>query len=103
MDKNEGRSDLVTLVDEEGNEHDFMIVDFLQIKTKQYALLMPLAQDDNDTDDANGAASDEAFVFRLDEVNGEEILVPVEEETEWSLVAAEWDKKIKALEEQDED
>lgn len=102
MDNNEGRSDLVTLVDEEGNEHDFMIVDILQVRTKQYALLMPLAQDGDDTDDANGAASDEAFIFRLDEVDGAEILVPVEEDGEWSLVAAEWDKKIKTLE-QDED
>ncbi len=76
--------DRVTLVDDEGNEHDFTLIDVVEVDQQRYALLLP------EEDPEEGA-----YVFRLEQdAEGEEILVNVDDD-------AEFDRVVKALEEQE--
>lgn len=71
---------LVTLVDEDGNEEEFEVIDIFQVKGKEYvAIALPEGEDDDD----------EVMVFRLevDEKTGEELLRDIDDDDEWNLVA----------------
>ncbi|HOL16684.1 MAG TPA: DUF1292 domain-containing protein [Bacillota bacterium] len=106
MDSNEERMDFITLVDEEGNEHEFVVVDLFPVAEKQYAILVPVRYD-AEASDEEPDFDDEAYIFRvdLDAQSGEETLVEVEDEAEWNRVAQEWENRVKELgpEEDDED
>ena len=87
---NEETTDLVTLVDEEGNEHQFELIDVIEVDERRYAIMTPVEEDDS-------AEEGEAYIFRLEtDENGEEILVDVDDEDEFDRVCA-------ALDELDED
>ncbi len=91
--KDEGNeNELVTLVDEQGNEHDFMVEDFFEYGERRYAVLVPLSGsagegevDEDDEDDL------EAYIFRVEQVEGEDVLVEVEDEDEWEQAASHWE------------
>lgn len=75
----------ITLVDEEGEEHDFTVLDILEVDGREYAILIPLEE---------GVESDEVVIFRFEEDEaGNEILVDVEDE-EWERVADAWQEKV---------
>lgn len=67
--------DLLTLIDDEGNEHEFEILD--AIETEEgcfYALLPTFAEPDNALD------AETYYIFEVIEENGEEQLAEVEDE-----------------------
>lgn len=77
--------EIITLVDEEGEEHDFTVLDILEVDGREYAILIPLEE---------GVESDEVVIFRFEEDEaGNEILVDVEDE-EWERVADAWQEKV---------
>jgi len=41
-DNGEEKTDILVLVDEEGNEHDFAMVDRFAVEMKEYAILVPV-------------------------------------------------------------
>ncbi|MGM0688626.1 MAG: DUF1292 domain-containing protein [Bacillota bacterium] len=109
MDGNgEERTDIVVLIDEEGNEHDFALVDRFQVEINEddiyeYAILVPVLYPD---DGENGEAFDfeeEAYIFRIDNDKGEEILVEVEDEEEWNQIASIWEDRVENIEFDDEE
>ena len=72
---------LVTLVDEQGNEHEFLVEDLFECQDKRYAVLTPapgFSKTDGEED------LEEAYIFRLEHMEGEDVLVEVEDEKEWS-------------------
>ena len=76
----EGAEDIVTLVDEDGKNHDFQVVDIIEVDGKEYALLLPAESEDPE--------QDEVLVLRFEEDRFEMI----EDE-------AEFQKVVKVLEE----
>jgi uncharacterized protein YrzB (UPF0473 family) len=102
-DNGEERTDIVVLVDEEGNEHDFALVDRFQVDLSEYAILVPVLylEEEIGTDDID--LEDEAYIFRIDLDEGEEILVEVEDEIEWNQVAAIWEERVQSLEYEDDE
>ncbi|MDR5695485.1 MAG: DUF1292 domain-containing protein [Armatimonadota bacterium] len=80
----------IILLDEEGEEHHFALVDVLDIEDKRYAVLLPLEGED-----------DAAVVFR---VEGES-LVTIEDEDEFERVlqALEELEEAEDLEEEDDE
>lgn len=103
MDNGEEKTNLVVLVDEEGNEHNFALVDRFPVDLKEYAILVPVAYDEDDEADPDMA--EDAYIFRIDkdEANEGEILVEVDDESEWNEVAREWENRIQALEQEDDE
>lgn len=102
QDNGEERTDIIILVDEDGNEHDFALVDRFPVDLKEYAILVPvvyLEEDEEDTIDLE----DDAFIFRIDLDEGEEILVEVEDEFEWNQVAMVWEERVQSMDFEDEE
>lgn len=81
-------NEVITLVDEDGTSHDFQIVDVLEVEGKEYALLLP----DGETDEEE----DEVLVLRIEEDRMELI----EDEAEFQKVVAAIQEMADDLEEE---
>ncbi len=84
---------LVTLVDEDGNEQEFEVIEIFKVDEKEYvAIAPPLGEEDDD----------EVMVFRLevDAETGEELLRDIEDDEEWNRVSEVY---MAILDEDDED
>lgn len=85
----EERDGVIVLTDEEGTEHEFQVIDFFNVEEKEYAVLVPL--DEFDDDDEEG----EALIFRVeDDEDGNEILMEIEDDDEWERAASEWEERL---------
>ena len=75
--------DLLTLVDDEGVEHQFEVIDTLEIEDDRYIALIPVY------DDAEDAVEDDGELILLkSEMEGEEeFLVAIEDEDEFNKVS----------------
>lgn len=81
---------IIILEDEEGNDHEFSIIDMLEIDGNRYAILMPTEEE-----------LDEAIILKIEaDENGEEFLFEIEDDEEWEAVARAWEE---LLEEEDLD
>ena len=103
---------IVTLIDEEGDSFDFLIIDSFLVGDQEYAVMLPMQDDDEeDVDDAedeeeteyifvhdenegdcetNGEAPEEmAVLFRIyREDDGETSFQLIDDEEEWQRVSA---------------
>lgn len=68
----------IVLIDEEGAEHQFEIIDMLEVEGANYAVLFPVEEEDGDEAIILKAGADE---------NGEEVLFEIEDDEEWEKVA----------------
>ncbi len=77
--------EVITLIDDNGEERDFTVIDILEMDGSEYAILLPV--DDEE--------SDEAIIlkFARDE-EGNEILVDIEDDEEWEKVADTWEEMM---------
>lgn len=74
-------ADIITLQDEEGNEHEFEVIDAADIEGERYLALIPrLASPDSLDEDS------EMLIMRAGEENGEEFLDIVDDEEELQMV-----------------
>ncbi|MGB9661193.1 MAG: DUF1292 domain-containing protein [Moorellaceae bacterium] len=80
------------LRDEEGQEHEFLVVDILEVDDGEYAILLPVA--DN---------TGEAIVLKIaKDEQGREILCAIEDEGEWERVAEAWEELLAEDEDEEE-
>ena len=87
--RDEEEIDVVTVVDDEGREHDFELFTVLEVAGNEYAVLYPLEEDEDEEEDS------EAIILRIEtDENGEETLVEIEDEEEWNRVVAAWEAII---------
>ncbi|MFW0861607.1 MAG: DUF1292 domain-containing protein [Dethiobacter sp.] len=78
--------DVVKLLDEEGQEHSFIVLTTIELNQNKYAIMIPVEDELSELDEQ------EAIVFRIDENDGEQMLTVVEEGDEWEAVAEAWEK-----------
>lgn len=88
--------DLITLIDEDGIEHQFEVETLIEVNDEKYAVLIPMDEEYIDTNEAI------IMRFGVDE-DGEEILLDVDNDEEWDRVADAYDEIINELEEDEED
>jgi uncharacterized protein YrzB (UPF0473 family) len=82
--------DLVVLVDEEGNEHSFVLCDMIEVDDQSYALLTPAEPEEDDDEDED---VDTVYIFRMvDDENGEKQLISVDDDEELERVFAAWEE-----------
>lgn len=82
---------VVTLVDEEGKEHNFAFVDSIEVDGEQYAILSPMDEDEEELD--------EAIILKIGkDENGDDILFDIEDDEEWEKVADAWQEMIEGEE-----
>ena len=101
---NDERTGLVTLVDDEGLEHEFAIIDIFPLNQKRYAILVPVNYD-SENESGEPDLAEDAYIFRIDEdeASGNETLVEVEDEAEWNEAAREWENRTENMDEDEDD
>ena len=81
----------VVLVDEDGVEHTFALLDVIELEGSEYAILQPLSEELTDDEEP------EAVILKIEtDENGEEILSDIEDDSEWEKVADAWQDAIDA-------
>lgn len=89
--------DRVTLVDEEGKEHDFRVLDGFECDEQEYVVLIP-AEADLEAEEVG-----DAFILRVEsDAEGNEVLSDIEDEEEWNRVCGAWEGLQLAEEDEDE-
>ncbi|GFN23233.1 DUF1292 domain-containing protein [Thermanaeromonas sp. C210] len=74
----------ILLRDEEGQEHEFLVVDILEVDDEEYAVLLPVVD-----------SADEAIVLKIGrDEEGREVLYAIEDEEEWERVVEAWDELV---------
>jgi uncharacterized protein YrzB (UPF0473 family) len=74
---NEFAADLITLIDDEGTEHSFKILDVIENDDGCFYALLP----SNDNDDDNLSDSSSYYIFEVIDENGEQVLAEVEDDS----------------------
>lgn len=102
-DNSISKDSLVTLTDDEGREHDFAVIDVLELDEGRYAIMLPVFDSGEEGDEIEVDFEEDAYIFRveLDEKSGEELFSEVEDKEEWSKVALAWEEMVKDLDEEE--
>ena len=91
--------DLYTLVDEEGVEQTFELLDVMEAEGNTYYALVPYAENPEDILDG----SDELVVLKMEEVDGEELLASIEDDEEFERIGQMFlDRIMEEFEDEDE-
>ncbi len=90
-DKDILENENVVLVDEDGVEHTFVLLDVIEVEGSEYAILQPIDEDLTDDEEP------EAVILKIaTDENGEEILADIEDDEEWEKVADFWQDAMEA-------
>lgn len=85
--ENELEKDVINLLDESGQEHEFEIIDALEYKDQQYMAMIPIYDDPGDSLDDSG----ELVILKVSDTEdeaGEQYLEAIMDEEEYDAVAA---------------
>ncbi len=79
---------IITLTDDEGKEHNFSVVDIIEVRDAEYAILIPVAEEAADEET-------EAIILKITkDEEGNEVLVDIEDDDEWEEVADAWSQMV---------
>lgn len=91
----EQETNWITLVDEDGHEHRFNLLNVLEVEGLKYAVMLPEVPQENE--------DEEAVIFRIDtDEAGEEVLVDIEDDDEFAKVCEVLDDMYDEEEEPEE-
>jgi uncharacterized protein YrzB (UPF0473 family) len=85
--------DLYTLVDEEGKEETFELLDVLEIDKQRYFALMPYLPKPEDLLNSDG----ELVILKSDMVDGEETLVSIDDDDEFEKIGSIFLQRLEAM------
>ena len=97
--QNEFGPDILTLVDDDGNEHEFEILDVIDNDDGCFYALLPSFSDPQDKVDAEGTY----YIFESIEENGEQQLAEVEDEALLDRLAEQFESRFEELYGSDDD
>ena len=91
-------ADIITLLDDKGVEHEFALIDRFAVDWAEYAILVPVYFKDGVKTEENMETEPDAYIFRIEEDdNGEDVMSEVDNEDEWSKVAAVWENRLEEM------
>ena len=70
---------IITMIDEDGEKVDFELVEIIELDSNKYALLAPIGDEDD------------AYVYKIEEVDGKPQYMAVEDEEEFERVLEEYE------------
>lgn len=91
-------NDLVTVVDDEGNQHQFEILDAIETDDGRYVALVPVYDNPSDLINDDG----ELVILTVKEENGEDLLLPIEDDDEFEEIAEIFEERLADLYEVEE-
>lgn len=84
--ENEEEEGIVTLLDDQGNEHQFEHLDTFEYNGDTYVVLVPAIEDED---------ADEVLIFKLGtDENDQEVLLAIEDEAELDMVFEEFKNRM---------
>lgn len=98
MSNEEFEADLITLLDDDNQEHTFQIIDSIEKDENVYYALLPLYDDAQEQLEDDG----EYYIFQTIEEDGEELLVEVEDDALLDELAAVFEKHFEEMFEDEE-
>ena len=96
---NEFAADLITLIDDEGNEHEFEILDVIENDDGCYYALLPTFEDPEDSLDSDGTY----YIFEVIDEYGEQQLAEVEDEELLDQLAEQFESRFEELYDDEEE
>ena len=75
---------LVVLIDEDNNEHTFQVLERIELNGQEYAILVPLDEDDDDS----------AIPLKIVIEDGEELLYDIDNDDEWEAIVEFWNNYV---------
>ena len=91
-------NDLVTVVDDEGNQHQFEVLDAIETDTGRYVALVPVYDNPADLIEDDG----ELVILTVKEEYGEDLLLPIEDDDEFEEIAEIFEERLADLYEVEE-
>ena len=85
--------DLVSVIDDEGNQHQFEILDAIETDESRYVALTPVHDDPQEAVEDDG----ELIVFEVVNENGEDLLVPIEDDDTFDEIAGIFEERLSDL------
>jgi uncharacterized protein YrzB (UPF0473 family) len=70
---------IITMVDEDGEKVEFELVEIIELNENKYALLAPVGDEED------------AYVYKIEEVDGKKEYIAVEDEEEFEKVLEEYE------------
>ena len=86
-------NDIVTVVDDEGNQHEFEIVDAIETDDGRYVALLPVYHNPEELLNDDG----ELVILTVKEENGEDLLLPIEDDEEFEEIAQIFEERLADL------
>lgn len=86
-------ANLYTLVDEEGVEQTFEMLDAMEVDDKQYFALMPVYDDPQEQLDSDG----ELVILTSEIVNGEEMMASIDDDDEYERIGNMFIDRLNAI------
>ncbi len=91
--------DIVSVIDEDGNEHVFEELDRIETDDGRFVALVPCHDEAQELIDDNG----ELIILQVTEENGETYLSPIEDENLFNEIGAEFERRLSELYDFDDD
>ena len=82
--------DILTVADEEGNEHTFEILDSIETDTDRYVAVTAYYDDPEAMIEDDG----ELIILKDDETDGDSYLAPIEDDAEFDEIAAIFEERL---------
>lgn len=86
-DLDDASSNLITLIDDDGTEHEFEILDSAEYNGKEYVAVIPLSECDEE--------SDELIILKVAQSDGEQFLESIDDEKEFDDVGNFFVERLK--------
>ncbi len=85
--------DLVTVTDDDGNEHIFEELDRIETDTARYVALLPYFENPEEMLEDDG----EVIVLKVSEEDGETYLVQIDDDSEYEEISAIFEERLAEL------
>ena len=83
-------NEIITIVDEEGNEHSFEELDRVETESGKYIALIPVYDETDEDNDEE----DELIILKVSEEDDETILEPITDEKEFDEIAEIFEERL---------
>lgn len=84
--------EIVTIVDEDGNEHFFELLDRIETDTGKYAALLPVPEDDEELEEDG-----ELIILKVIEENEDIYLEPIEDDKEFNEIGEIFEERLSEM------
>ncbi len=85
--------DIVTVIDEDGVEHEFEVLDRIETDDSKYVAMIPVFSGEEELLDDSG----ELIILRAIEENDETVLEPIEDEDEFNEIGQIFEERLSEM------